>query len=206
MKQQTGFTLIELMLSIAIYAVISLAGFTIFNTVAESEKGAREKITRLNQLQTTFIVLERDITQIARRHVRGESSDSDADFIYESKGGFSTSASGLSFVRSGWSNPGLVLPRSQLQTVSYQLADNKFERTHYNFVDPVLGEEPKVRVLLTDVTDLSFEFFYDSKWSKELTSGRLPTGIAIELETADLGMIRRQFLVAGDLPKKVTGS
>ncbi len=64
MQHNRGFTLLELLLAMAIFAVISLAGFTIFNTVFESEKGSRAKIAKLNKLQTAFILLERDITQL----------------------------------------------------------------------------------------------------------------------------------------------
>jgi len=198
MQASRGFTLLELLLAMAIFAVISLAGFTIFNTVFESEKGSREKIAKLNKLQTAFILLERDITQIARRHVRMAGDDSSNNFIHSQNTGFSSDVDGIAFIRSGWTNPGLILPRSDLQAVAYRLNDTKLERIYYNFVDPVLGEEPKVRPLLDDVTELRFEFFYQNKWQKELIAGKMPLGVAIEVSTEDFGKIRRQFLVAGD--------
>lgn len=198
MQASRGFTLLELLLAMAIFAVISLAGFTIFNTVFESEKGSREKIAKLNKLQTAFILLERDITQIARRHVRMAGDDSSNNFIHSQNAGFSSDVDGIAFIRSGWTNPGLILPRSDLQAVAYRLNDTKLERIYYNFVDPVLGEEPKVRPLLDDVTELMFEFFYQNKWQKELITGKMPLGLAIEVTTDDFGKIRRQFLVAGD--------
>lgn len=198
MQYNRGFTLLELLLAMAIFAVISLAGFTIFNTVFESEKGSREKIAKLNKLQTAFILLERDITQIARRHVRMAGDENSNNFIHSQNGGFSSNANGIAFIRSGWTNPGLILPRSDLQAVAYRLNDKILERVYYNFVDPVQGEEPKVRPLLEDVTDLVFEFFYENKWQQELISGKMPLGLAVEVTIEDFGKIRRQFLVAGD--------
>lgn len=198
MTRNHGFTLLELMLSMAIFSVVSLAGFTIFDTVFKSEKGGREKIAKLNKLQTTFILLERDITQIARRHVRQEGSGASNNFVYSNKGGFSSNIEGLGFVRSGWSNPALMLPRSDLQPVGYRLEEERFERVYHNFVDPTLGAEPKVRVLLEGVTDVLFEFNYKNKWQKELVSGKMPLGIAVEITTEEFGTMRRQFLVSGD--------
>ncbi|WP_448250133.1 type II secretion system minor pseudopilin GspJ [Thalassotalea agariperforans] len=198
MQHNRGFTLLELLLAMAIFAVISLAGFTIFNTVFESEKGSRAKIAKLNKLQTAFILLERDITQIARRHVRMAGDENSNNFIHSQNGGFSSNADGIAFIRSGWTNPGLILPRSDLQAVAYRLNDKILERVYYNFVDPVQGEEPKVRPLLAGVTDLVFEFFYENKWQQELISGKMPLGLAVEITTEDFGKIRRQFLVAGD--------
>ena len=208
MRKSAGFTLLELMLSMAIFTVVSLAGFTIFDTVFKSEKGGREKIASLNKLQTAFILLERDLSQIARRHVRKEGSDTSNDFIYSNKGGFSSNIEGLSFVRHGWTNPALMLPRSDLQAVGYRLEDQRLERTYYNYVDPVLGEEPKVRVLLDGVTDVLFEFYYDNKWQKELITGKMPVGVAVEVTTEEFGNMRRQFLVTGDVSttKKASGN
>ncbi|HBY87082.1 MAG TPA: type II secretion system protein GspJ, partial [Colwellia sp.] len=70
---------------------------------------------------------------------------------------------------------------------------------HYNFVDAVVGQEPRIRPLISQVTSLSFEFYDGSKWQKEWSGKTLPQAIAIEIDTRDYGLIRRQFLMAGDL-------
>ena len=85
-----------------------------------------------------------------------------------------------------------------MQSVAYQLNDNILERVHFNFVDAVLGEEPKVRPLISQVEKLDFEFYDGKKWQKTLAKNTMPMAIAIELDTTDYGIIRRQFLVAGD--------
>ncbi|MCP4984494.1 MAG: type II secretion system protein GspJ, partial [Colwellia sp.] len=38
-----------------------------------------------------------------------------------------------------------------------------------------------------------------SKWQKKWSGNMLPQAIAVEIETEDYGLIRRQFLVAGDV-------
>lgn len=103
----------------------------------------------------------------------------------------------IGFVRAGWTNPGMMIPRSDLQYVGYQLNEKTFERIHFNFVDSIVGEEPKVRPLIEGVTDVYFEYFYDDKWEKELPSGKFPIALAIELDTEYFGKIRRQFLTTG---------
>ena len=85
-----------------------------------------------------------------------------------------------------------------MQSVAYQLNENTVERVHFNFVDAVLGEEPKIRPLISKVENLSFEFYDGKKWQKTRQGNNLPQAIAIELETKDYGIIRRQFIVAGD--------
>jgi general secretion pathway protein J len=92
-----------------------------------------------------------------------------------------------------------LLPRSDMQSVAYRLVDETLQRLHYNFVDAVVGQEPRVRPLVTQVISLTFEFYDGKEWQKKWSGEKLPQAIAIEIETEDYGLIRRQFLVAGDL-------
>lgn len=198
MKKQQGFTLLELLLSLSIFAVVSLAGFNIFQTVLRSEDISQQKINDINQLQTAFLLLERDFTQVARRYARTDDNDPTEGFIHTESEGISDDVSEVLFVRHGWSNPGLLIPRGDLQKVGYRLIENNLERIHYNYVDSDFGEEPKVRVLLNEITELTFEFYYSNSWQKTPISTGLPQGIAITVTSERFGIIRRQFLVSGD--------
>ena len=128
--------------------------------------------------------------------VEGESATD--NFLLSSDDNFLADEQAIAFVRSGWTNPGLILPRSDMQSVAYRLIDNTLERLHYNFVDSVVGQEPKVRPLIRDVTEISFEYFDGTKWQEAWNQSTLPLAIAIEIKTKDYGFIRRQYLVAGD--------
>jgi general secretion pathway protein J len=85
-----------------------------------------------------------------------------------------------------------------MQSVAYRLVEDTVERLHFNFVDAVVGEEPKVRPLISQVSSLVFEFYDGNKWQKSWSGNALPLAIAIEVETDDFGLLRRQFLVAGE--------
>jgi general secretion pathway protein J len=193
-----GFTLLEVLIAIAIFSMISLSSFTIFNTVLKSNESSKIHTERVNELQRGFLLIERDLLQIAKRSIRLNGEEPQVDFLYTDNNSFSNSESTLAFVRHGWTNPGLLLPRSTMQSVAYQLNDETFERLHFNFVDAIQGQEPKVRKLITEIEALNFEFYYNKKWQKEIISKSLPQAIAIELLTKDYGLIRREFLVAGD--------
>lgn len=197
-RTSLGFTLLEVLIAIAIFSVISMASFSIFETVLNSDTVTKERTDRINELQRGFLIIERDILQIARRSVRLNGEAPQEAFLHIDNESFSSNEQALGFVRHGWTNPGLLLPRSDMQSVAYQLNDNVLERVHFNFVDAVLGEEPKVRALISQVETLDFEFYDGKKWQKKLQENTLPMAIAIELDTSDYGIIRRQFLVAGD--------
>jgi len=205
-ERSKGFTLLEVLIAIAIFSLISLSSFTIFDTVLSSDKKAQHHSERHNELQRAFILIERDMTQIARRSVRLNGEAPSANFLQTSGDTFSSDEQALAFVRHGWTNPGLLLPRSDMQAVAYRLVDETLERLHVNFVDPVVGEAPKIRPLLGDVSALAFEYYDGKKWQKAWENNTLPLAIAIEVTTKDYGVIRRQFLVPGDGQPKTTQS
>lgn len=197
--RKNGFTLLEVLIAMAIFSLIGLASFTLFNTVFISDERSNAHQQRLNQLQRAFLLMERDFLQISRRTVRVNAEQPLSGYLHA---GGSDDFSGdhvesLGFVRAGWQNPGLLLPRSELQSVVYRVEQGKLQRLHYNFVDVSLADEPKVRDLLVDVENIAFEFYYQQKWQTKPPSQDLPQAIAIELTLAEVGVIRRQFLVAG---------
>jgi len=200
-----GFTLLEVLIAIVIFALISLTSFSIFNTVIKSDESSQIRIERMNELQRAFLIIERDLLQISKRTIRLNGEEPLKGFLH-TENSFSSNSQYLGFVRQGWTNPGLLLPRSDMQSVAYQLNDNSVERLHFNFVDAVQGEEPKVRQLISKVTTLKFEYYDGKKWQKEHNNNQLPLAIAIEIETEDYGIIRRQFLVAGDESNSSTSS
>tara|TARA_B100000767_G_C19531325_1_gene436707 strand:- start:315 stop:734 length:420 start_codon:yes stop_codon:yes gene_type:complete len=120
-------------------------------------------------------------------------------FIHNDVELLSSSDQSIAFVRQGWTNPGLLIPRSDLQSVAYRLNDNNLERLHFNFVDSVVGEPPKERVLIHGVTALSFEYYYSNDWQQELQEQQLPLAIRVNITSEELGELHRQFLVSGDV-------
>ncbi|MGB1198240.1 MAG: type II secretion system minor pseudopilin GspJ [Thalassotalea sp.] len=193
--KQAGFTLLEVLVSVAIFALISLASFSLFDGVLRSEAGAKTQMERLNEIQRAWMIIERDIVQISPRSIRFEGEAPSNKFLHSSLDSYSSSNNAIAFARNGWTNPGLLIPRSDMQSVAYRLEDNTLQRLHFNFVDSVAGQTPKVRSLLSNVEQLSFEFYYQDKWQKELKGEGLPQAIHVIIETADLGLLSRKFLV-----------
>ena len=150
-----GFTLIEILIAMAIFTMIGLASTALLTTVIDSDEASTEKFAELQQLQRFMLTLERDVLQVVDRPVRIEGEENKTVF----RGGEldDSDADGMAFVRGGWHNPKLMLPRSTLQGVAYRLKNGNIERLNTVYVDNVLGYEPKVRVVLSDVTDFQLE-------------------------------------------------
>lgn len=204
-KQNKGFTLLEIVIAIAIFAVVGIAASTLLKQVVDSNDLSQGRFAELEKLQRAMLIIERDLLQAVARPMRVEG---DSNGVVMTGGVMGESdADGIAFVRTGWHNPQFMLPRSHLQTVAYRLRDNNLERVYSNFVDNVIGYEPKVRVLLEDVDDFNVEFFVkpegpperERDWSESYQGTVLPRAVALVITTETHGDIRREFVISGGI-------
>lgn len=202
--KQRGFTLIEILIAISIFAMIGVASTGLLTTVIDSNEMSQSRFEKLQQLQRAMLTIERDIQQAVPRQIRvnGERQE----VVMQGGDLDGSDAGAIAFVRSGWHNPQLMLPRSTLQNVAYRLKDGNLERVYSTYVDNVVGYEPKSRALLGDVTDLKVEFVAGEStglkneltWSESYKGTVLPRAIAFEFTSKDFGTIRRVFAISGE--------
>ena len=62
---EAGFTLIEVMISLALFALISMAGIALIDAVVRVEERTAGRLDRLGQFQRTMFVLSRDLEQMS---------------------------------------------------------------------------------------------------------------------------------------------
>ena len=63
--REAGFTLIEVVISLALFALISLAGLALIDSVMRVEERTSGRLERLGQLQRTMFLLTRDLEQVS---------------------------------------------------------------------------------------------------------------------------------------------
>ena len=198
-----GFTLIEILVAMAIFSLIGLASTGLLTNVINDDKASSERFEQLEKLQRAMLTMERDILQAVPRAVRinGEINQIVMRGGEDELGG---QADSIGFVHAGWHNPQLMLPRSTLQLVAYRMQDNNLLRLYGNYLDNVIGYEPKSKVLLEGVTDFQLQFYNASGndedqqgWQDAYLGTALPRAVAITLTTEAFGEIRREFILAG---------
>ena len=192
-----GFTLLEVLVAIAIFALLSLAAYQILQGVLRSGEISKEHSDSLTELQRAMLIIEQDFTQIVARTSRDESVDQEQlRVITAGDGLFESEDQGIEFTRLGWANPLNLLPRSEILRVRYRLREGQLQRLYFLYPDLVAGQEPQQQVLLKDIEKLSFRF-WNSGWQSRWTSAdSLPRGIEINFTSQRYAEIRRAFLLA----------
>lgn len=199
-----GFTLLEILIAMAIFTLIGLASTSVLTTVIDSDEASSQRFAKLEGLQRAMLTLERDILQAVPRAIRVDGQANDT-VISGGRDLFNSEADGLALVRGGWHNPQLMLPRSTLQAVGYRLQEGQLQRLYGNYLDNVIGFEPKVKVLLEDVSDFRVEFLStaaendndEESWQESYMGSVLPRAVAVTINSTTFGQIRREFLLGG---------
>jgi general secretion pathway protein J len=201
-NQNHGFTLIEILVAMAIFTIIGLASTSVLTSVINSDQLSSERFAKLEELQRAMLAMERDILQIVPRTARVNSESASA-VIFGGEDILDSEADGLGFVRVGWYNPQMLLPRSTLQAVGYRIQEKQLQRLYGNYVDNVIGYEPKVKILMSDIEDFRVTFLTNAEqleepeaWNDTYASGALPIAISITIMSKTFGEIRREFMLA----------
>lgn len=199
--QHTGFTLLELLIALAIFSLVSILSFSGLNTVLDSKEKVDQELDRLAEIQRSFFNLSRDIEQIVNRPVRDELGTVHASLT----GGQNIDSTIIEFTRTGWRNPA-EQPRSYLQRVAYGLEDKQLIRLHWFHVDHLQSDEPARRVLLDKVSNIEIKYLKEDEWHEtwpplnidaNFATSELPLAVEITLELEDWGPITRLFKVIG---------
>lgn len=199
-KKQSGFTLLELLVALAIFALLAAMGYGGLSNVLKARQITSQHAERLTQLQMTFLWLGRDIEQAADRSIRDEYGDSKAAMLGVEAGRYQ-----LELTRNGWRNPA-GRARSSLQRVAYGVREGELIRVYWNVLDRAQDSQPLESVLLDGVEKLELRFMNDkNQWQDSWPSSQLggqtsatpPRAVEVTLETEAEGRITRLFRVPG---------
>jgi general secretion pathway protein J len=143
MRRSLGFTLLEMLVALAVFAVLGLMSSQMVSRVLDVHKIVTARGERLGELQRAMQLMQRDVLEIAPRSVRDEMGDA----IPALRIGTDIA---LELTRSGWRNP-LNQRRSEMQRVAYVARDDILYRYYWNVLDRAEDTKPVVQELLHDV-------------------------------------------------------
>jgi general secretion pathway protein J len=188
-----GFTLIEIVVALGVFALVGVMASSGLNAILQWQGNLEDKSKQIKSIQLTLKYLEKDINRAIARPIRDQYGDRQPAFSSDGE-------SIMSLTYSGWRNPAGLL-RSHLQRVAYEYDENKLKRYSWNRLDGAISEDGREAILLNDVEELKIEFLnttntWVERWPPLNTAGNsvgLPRAVSISFDAQPLGKITRIF-------------
>jgi general secretion pathway protein J len=189
-----GFTLIEILVAIAIFTVVGILAMAGYNQLSHQAELANDRMQRVRAVQMAVLKIAQDFEQLEPRPIREPLGTGTQPALRVD----ARTGTLVQLTHAGWANPAGI-GRSTLQRVEYRLDNNILFRDQHLALDSVLNDEPvhiqlldKVRALRLEFMDLQQQWSPD--WPRSGSSisvrGR-PLAVKFELELEDWGTITR---------------
>ena len=191
-----GFTLMEIIVVLAIFALIGVISGRIISGVLDNQRLLADRGDRLAEVQLAMKILQRDVMQLNARRIRDQLGDSTEPLMIGADGM-------MEFTRAGWRNP-LQQPRSELQRVGYIVQDDDLYRAYWSVLDRPPDAEPHLQKLLSGVKQIEFfaldvsgneHSFWPLLGDYATDPNAALAGIIMRLEIEPFGVVERVWAV-----------
>ena len=201
-KLPHGFSLIELLVALAVFAAMAAMAWGGLNSIAHTRADLAREEDDFRGLMRAVATLDRDLHEAVVRSVRGNYGEAVPAFI--------GAADRVEFTRLGFANPQAEL-RSNLQRVRYALDGDKLDRGLYAVLDRAPGTQAQITVLRERVGGFRLRYLDAQQRWREVwpepdgnaengTNAALPRAVEVRIQTADYGEVTRLIELVSDWP------
>jgi general secretion pathway protein J len=187
LSRQQGFTLLEIVIALAIFSVMSMMAYAGLAAMLDARASTVPRAQQLAQLQTTLYLLNEDLSQVIKRPIRDQLGSSEPAFSI------------------GRGNEILVFTRTvpswlanssetNLLRVSYSLEKEALYRRVWTIPDRTQQTEYRRRKLLVTQGVTIKGFSAKTKTWGEVV-GEIPQALDISFKLDGLGSVHRTFLI-----------
>jgi general secretion pathway protein J len=183
-----GFTLIEILVAVLIFALLSAAAYGGVEALLRSRLALAERARALAQLQTCIGRLQRDLRQALPRPTLNGFGEPVPALLGQ--------RATIELTRAGLANP-LGAARSRSEHLLWQLKDQQLLRQQYSVLDRAANSAPVSLPMLDQVSRIEFRYLdgndWRAQWPRPNTTSihQLPRAVEVTITSERFGSIRR---------------
>ena len=198
MTNLKGYTLVEVLIVMSLFSLISLLSLSFLNTSVSSSIGITSKSKLLNQLSVFSEVLEDDLFHVAKQFPRSDETNQFPSF-FKLNNNFQEGEAILEFVRSSSSDG--IDELGAINKVMYKVEDNILYRNFSPYLNAPY--EKQALALISDLEELEIKVLFDRNeyltWPpfNEADLKIYPTLMEINIKFSD-GNFEKILFISGD--------
>ncbi len=192
-NNKNGFTLLEILIALFIFSIVSMIMVTALHTVFNSQSITAKHAEALTKLQIAFLLMSRDFEQTVNRSIMNAKGIVDPPFI----GTHDT----VTFTHGGFANPLGMMQRSTLQRTEYALDKDQLIRSIWPVLDQTQKTLPSHRILLHSTTDLRFDYLdnqgkFQNNWPPaDQKQSAFPRAVRVSITLKNWGTLSQLYII-----------
>lgn len=155
MNKSSGYTLLEIMIALAVFAILSTITASAMYQAFDTRARVNVQANRLNEVQLALILIARDTEQILERAVRGDEMRMFPPFVGQKNY--------IEFTRGGLVNPNEMELRSTLQRVAYKCDGDKLVRRSWDALDTTNRNRYLDKTILEHLDGCKFSYLASNR-------------------------------------------
>ncbi len=155
MKINRGYTLIEVMVALAVFAILAAITSQALYHAFDTRARVNQQASQLNELQLAMTLLMRDTQQMVERPVRGNEMHLFPPFVGQPQY--------VEFTRGGLVNPQGKERRSTLKRVAYLCEGLTLVRRTWENLDSLNRKQYQDKIVLDNLKECSFAYLSQAR-------------------------------------------
>jgi len=181
-----GFTLLELLVAMAVFAILGALGFRGLNSILDAEARLQSESRRWSDVSLLFSQLSEDLTMAVERSARDAADGTSPALLLRGTPSESTSGDDAQLVVTRLGIGEGAAAQSAPRRVGYRLREGMLEYLVWPSLDSAPGTAPEAYEVLENVADLQLQALdFDGRWAPAWPAARaasaLPRAVTVRI-------------------------